>query len=80
MAEIHFKLSKSEADALMQTNWSHRKSKMRESAESKMRDAIFTTFPELREVDKKRAAKEAKEEARAKAFTDSVLRPRAKDL
>ena len=72
MAEINFKLSKTEADALMQTNWRHRKSKARESAEAKLRAAIFDSFPQLRDVDERRAAREAKEEARLDRFKSEV--------
>lgn len=73
MAEIHFKLSKVEADALMQTNWTHRKSKARESAESKMRAAIFESFPELRDVDVRRTAREEREEARVRQHRSGLL-------
>ena len=67
MAEIRFRLSKAEADAL-QRDWSHRKSNARRAAEFKLREAIWRSYPELREKDRLRAEREAHDEARHREF------------
>lgn len=67
MAEINFRLSKVEADALQQ-DWGHRKSAARRSAEFKLRAAIWTAYPELRLKDYRRAEREAHDHDRLRDF------------
>lgn len=67
MAEIIFRLSKAEADALQQ-DWSHRKSNARRSAEFKLREAIWHAYPALRETDYRRAERAAHDEDRLRDF------------
>lgn len=62
MAEITLRLSKREADALAQDWGRWRKSSARRSAEFKMREAVWATFPDLREADYYRAERKAHEE------------------
>lgn len=72
MAEINFKLSKREADALQHPD-PFRKSAARRAAEFKLRAAIWKTFPELREVDIARAEREAHEDDHHRSFRMKVL-------
>lgn len=63
MADLLLKLTKAEADA-MQRDWSSgvRKSKARLSGERKLQEAIWSAYPELKDVLVRRAHKEARDD------------------
>jgi hypothetical protein len=67
VAEITFRLSKCEADALQQ-EWGYgvMKSAARRSAECKLRQAIWHAYPELFEVQRKRLARESGHAAKSR--------------
>lgn len=54
MAEIALRLSKREADALSQDWGQWRKSSARRAAEFKLRQAIWSAYPELRDASYRR--------------------------
>jgi hypothetical protein len=72
MAEVNLRLSKAEADALQQ-DWWGRKSNARRAAEFKLRQAIWTAYPDLREKDRSRAERKAHDDDHHRTFTKAVL-------
>jgi hypothetical protein len=67
LAEIKLRLSKAEADALQQDRRG-RKSNARRAGEFKLRQAIWSAYPELREKDLRRAERDAHDDDRHKEF------------
>jgi ferric-dicitrate binding protein FerR (iron transport regulator) len=72
VAEIKLRLSKREADALSQDWGRWRKSSARRSAEFKLREAIWAAYPDLRDVDYRRAEQRAHDDERHREMRKSM--------